>query len=372
VTRRIDVELGDESYAVSVEPGLLARVGDAVAAVAPHARAVLVEDANVVEPHGDTAATALAGAGFEVVRLTIVADEASKTLATVARLYDAMAAAGVERGTPVVALGGGVTGDVAGFAAATFLRGVPLVHVPTTLLAMVDASIGGKTGVNLAVDGGAVLAKNLVGAFWQPRAVLADPETLRTLPDRELRCGLAECVKHGLVGDAGLLDALAAGADRVLGLDPAALVELVARSAAVKAAVVREDVREAGRRAELNLGHTFAHAIESMHELDVRHGEAVAIGLCAAAHCAEATGRRPPLAEVRDLLTRLGLPTALPRLVPGRRLVERMRYDKKIAGGRRRLVLPVGRGRAEVADDVPDAVVEAAWRAVGADADDAA
>jgi 3-dehydroquinate synthase len=290
-------------------------------------------------------------------------------------MYTAMLAFRLERQGPVVALGGGIVGDVAGFAAATWLRGVPLVQVPTTLLAMVDAAIGGKTGVNhpLPPDpaGRRELGKNLIGAFWQPRAVVVDPLVLRTLPERDFRCGLAECIKHGLLADAGLLSFIEARLQGIIELDTETLTELIARGAQIKVAIVQEDEREAGRRALLNLGHTFAHVIEPIEALDLRHGEAVAIGICVAARCARETGRlaRDDEKRISDLLGRAGLPTRLPRPIDAQRLIDGMGYDKKVARGRLRLVLPIAPGRAEIVDDVPEEAIICAWHAVGATAD---
>jgi 3-dehydroquinate synthase len=290
-------------------------------------------------------------------------------------MYAAMLAHHLERRSPVIALGGGIVGDVAGFAAATYLRGVPLVHVPTTLLAMVDASIGGKTGVNYPIPpdphGRRTMGKNLIGAFWQPRGVIVDPLVLRTLEGRDFRCGLAECIKHGVIADAELLSFIEANLEAIAGLDVDVLVELIARSAQVKAGIVEEDECEAGRRALLNLGHTFGHVIEPIEALDLRHGEAVAIGICAAARCAVETGRLGSGDEERivGLLGSAGLPTRLAQPVDANRLIDAMGYDKKVAGGRLRLVLPTALGRAEIFDDVPREAIISAWAAAGADAD---
>ncbi|MHC5004129.1 MAG: 3-dehydroquinate synthase, partial [Planctomycetota bacterium] len=274
----------------------------------------------------------------------------------------------MQRSSPVVALGGGIVGDVAGFAAATYLRGVPVVQVPTTLLAMVDAAIGGKTGVNHPLPAGSGLGKNLIGAFWQPSAVLADPEVLRTLDERHLRCGLAECIKHGVIAEPGLFELIEQRVDE-LRVDAVALLEeLVLRAAAVKATIVARDVRESGVRALLNLGHTFAHVIEPIADLDLHHGEAVSIGMCAAARCAERTGRlgAADRERIEGLLAQAALPVRLSRPVPAGRLIAAMMFDKKVAKDRLRLVLPTAIGAATVVDDVPRAVIDAAWSDVGA------
>jgi 3-dehydroquinate synthase len=368
----IDVTLPTQSYRILIEPGVLEKVGEIARSVAPHTRAMLVVDSNIAEAHGRTVRASLEGAGYEIVDHKLIADEKRKALETVSAMYDAMLAARLERQSPVIALGGGVIGDVAGFAAATYLRGVPVVQVPTTLLAMVDASIGGKTGVNFPLPpdpaGNRELGKNLIGAFWQPKAVIIDPFVLQTLKARHLRCGLAECVKHAIIRDADLIAFLKSNARQIPALEFEVLARLIERSARIKVGIVQSDEREAGERALLNLGHTFAHVIEPIGELDLLHGEAVAIGLCAAMRCAELTGRvaAADVAEIVALLRDLGLPTRLPRTLDVDRLINAMGYDKKVAAGRIRLILPTGRGSAEVVENVPLDAIKAAWEAVGA------
>lgn len=351
-------------------------------------RAFLVSDGGLPATLVSTFRRGLGEAGFDVAHAAVRSSERSKSLATLGRLLRAMAEARLERGEPVFALGGGVATDVAGFAAAVYRRGVPVVHAPTTLLSMVDASVGGKTGVNLDLGRGR-LKKNLVGAFHQPALVLADVDALASLPARQVRSGLAECVKHGMLasgvrgaGQADLLERTERAMPRVLAGDSAALTDLVRRNVAVKAAVVAGDERElsdgATGRAILNLGHTFGHAMETLPGVrgvaasgrpgprGLTHGEAVAVGLLAA--CASASslglvdaglGRR-----VRTLLERIGLPVAVHGLPGTRGLIDAMRDDKKVKGGRLRLVLPVSTGRVRVVDDPPVEAVEAGWEAV--------
>lgn len=353
------------AYDVNIGPGLLSDLGARVAEAVPSAvggKAALVSDESL-EAYGHTqrAAKSLHAAGIDTTVMVIPVGERHKTLKTIGHLLDLCLDAGLERSHPVIALGGGIVGDVAGFVAASLLRGVPFVQCPTTLLAMCDASVGGKTGVNTKQG------KNLVGAFWQPRLVLADVETLKSLPDVELRCGLAECLKHGIIRDAELFAWIVAHADRFAQRDPGALSELVARNVAVKAAVVAADERERGERAHLNLGHTFAHAIEATWKLGAayRHGEAVAIGTAAATRLAAALGRCPEalVGEVEAGLSAVGLPTR-GTLAPTPALLKVMLRDKKAAGGRVRFVLPTRMGGCELTAEVPEAAVEAAWEAV--------
>jgi 3-dehydroquinate synthase len=367
--RVINVALSDTSYDVVIEPGLLARIGELVAGVCDGPAAVLAVDRAIQTTHGAVADRSLRDAGFTPTLIALSADESCKTLSAVHEMYEQMLAGQVRptRESPVVAIGGGIVGDTAGFAAATFQRGLPLVHVPTTLLAMVDASIGGKTGVNFALPGGG-LGKNLIGAFWQPKAVLIDPMVLGTLGERDLRCGLAECVKAAIIADATLLEYLSDRVSAILALDTSTLVDLIDRCVRIKVGIVREDERETGRRALLNLGHTFAHAIEAQQHLGLRHGEAVSIGLAAAMECGVRTGRmnEADRRRVRTLLETIGLPVAMPEPVPLGGLMHAMQFDKKAVGGHTRLIIPDGIGGASIRDDVPDQVVDAAWVSVGA------
>jgi 3-dehydroquinate synthase len=307
-------------------------------------------------------AGALEAAGIEVGVAVIDDGEPAKSLATVETLTRDFAAGGLLRGDVVVAVGGGVVGDTAGFAAAVYHRGVDVVQVPTTLLAMVDAAIGGKTAVNIPEG------KNLVGAFHQPLAVLCDPSVLTSLPDGEYRCGLGEVAKYALLGDRDLDALLTHKADAVLARDPGVLTEMVARSAAVKARVVGEDPEErTGARASLNYGHTLAHAIETLSDYDLAHGEAVAIGLVFAAELAAALERIPPaeVARHRALLSSLGLPVAAP---PGLRrvdLVDAMHRDKKSSGGLTFVLAGAADGGVERVDDPLATALDAALTAIG-------
>ncbi len=295
---------------------------------------------------GETAVASLQAAGYAVHPVVMPPGEAHKTMETVGGFWDAFLAAGLERSSTVVALGGGVVGDLAGFAAATFLRGVPWVGVPTSLLAMVDASVGGKTGVDLPQG------KNLVGAFYAPRLVLADPDVLATLPPAELRSGLGEVVKHGVIGDPALFELCARG-ETAVGEDWA---QLVRRAMAVKIAIIQQDPYEGGRRAALNLGHTIGHAVELVSGFRLRHGEAVAIGMVAEAGLAERMGlAQAGLADaIAGVLAGLGLPTEIPRGLDGTAVVQAVGVDKKRKGGRVKFALPVRVGEVVTGVDVPN------------------
>jgi 3-dehydroquinate synthase len=356
----VPIALPHHRYDVVIEPGALSRLGAQVRAVAPAASALLVVDRAVAATHGPIARASLEAVGFETVVLPFEGGEERKNLDTVRGLYDALFAHRFERRSPLVALGGGVLGDTVGFVAATFLRGVPFVQCPTTLLAMVDSSVGGKVGVNVPQG------KNLVGAFHQPVSVVADPLVLRTLPARELRCGLAECIKHAVIRDPALFDWTRARMADLLALEPEALVELVARNVAIKAAVVMEDEKETGVRAHLNLGHTFGHAIEATVGYGkILHGEAVGLGLLAAATLAGEVGvaARGLRAEVEDVVASAGLPRSA-ELPDDAALEAAMALDKKVAAGKIRFVLPERVGAVVIRDGIAPAAVRAAFASI--------
>ena len=362
----IPVNIPGANYKVIISPGLLERIGSIISEVSPSDKALLAVDKQITNTHGKLALTSLHDAGFETTIIELVANEKYKTLETAQSVYQTMLEASLDRKSPVIALGGGIIGDTAGLAAATYMRGVPLIQVPTTLLAMVDAAIGGKTGVNFPLPGGG-LGKNLIGAFWQPRVVLIDPLTLNSLSARNFRCGLGECVKYALIADASLLDFLSDSAQQILDLDPELITELIERCVRIKVKIVEQDEREAGLRALLNLGHTFAHAIESIQELDIAHGEAVSIGLVAAMNCAIETQRQSQhdLEKLTKVIKTLGLPICLEKPVDEQRLLDAMRFDKKTSQGKLRLVLPCGPGQAEIVDDLPMEIILRAWDSVG-------
>ena len=347
----IRVNLGPRSYDIAIGSGVEPAFAEFVRARVPQAgRGLVVADANT-RPHAERLARLL---GTDAVA-TVPAGEQSKSLAEAAKLYGQLADRAADRRTPVIAVGGGVVGDLAGFVAATYNRGLPLVMVPTTLLAMVDSSVGGKVGINLPEG------KNLVGAFHQPAAVWIDAALLGTLPDRESRSGLAEVVKYGVILDPEFFGWLEANAEAVLRRDPAAVAHVVARSCRLKADVVEQDEREeTGLRMVLNYGHTFAHAFEAVGGYGAwLHGEAVAAGMVCASRLAERRGLIPAEVTARQarLLERFGLPTERrPEWEPGA-LLAVMRRDKKNVGGRLRFVLPMRLGHVAAFDDVPEALV---------------
>lgn len=358
----VPIELPHHFYDITIEPGVLDVLGTTVRSLASHARCMLIVDEHVMELHGHQAVESLRAAGFDPLIHIMPSGEAHKTLETVRQAYDAMLDAKLERRSPVIALGGGVTGDTAGFVAATYLRGVPFFQCPTTLLAMVDASVGGKVGVNVPQG------KNLIGAFYQPHAVLMDPIVLQTLPPRELLCGLAECIKHGVIRDADLFDWIDQHAEDILAHKPDDMVELLTRNVRIKAAVVVEDEKEAGVRAHLNFGHTFAHAIEATCGYgQVLHGEAVALGMVAAATLAADLGRCEP--GLRDrlvaLLEKVGLPTRT-EMVATEELMTAMTLDKKVRDAKLRLVLPDRMGAVSIVADAPTDRIAAAWETIRA------
>jgi 3-dehydroquinate synthase len=348
--------------------GSLETLGPQLKRAVPSVKRVMVAaDHGVRDRWLPVARVSLQAAGLHAFESIVQASEEAKTMAAVERLWQDMLAAGLQRGDAVVALGGGIVGDLAGFAAATFLRGVPLVMAPTTLLAMVDASIGGKTGVNMPLPGGG-LGKNLAGAFHQPAAVVADPQVLTTLEARDFRCGLAECVKHALIADPRLLEWIEANAGALIAGQRAPLETLVDRSARIKAEVVSRDEFERGERAHLNLGHTFGHALEALLHEALRHGEAVALGLVAAVAASREAGWWPQadVDGLRRTLAFLGLPVTVPGRPDRSALVRAMGFDKKAQGGRQRLVLLRGPGLPGVLPEPDPRVVEAGWSAIGA------
>ena len=331
----LNVGLRDRSYPIWIGSGILDRLGEALIRVHFPRRIALVTNPTVFSLYGEQVLSILRDEGFKVLTVTIPDGEEHKNLGTLERIYDGLIEGGVDRSGGLVALGGGVVGDITGFAAATFLRGIPFVQVPTTLLSQVDSSVGGKTGINHR------LGKNLIGAFHQPRHVHIDVDTLRTLPEREFSAGMAEVVKYGVIRDRAFFDWLFRASGDLRRLEPSALIEAVKRSCQIKADVVENDEKESSLRAILNFGHTFGHAVEMVAGYgNVRHGEAVAIGMVAASLAAREQGlcSQEDVRSLRDLLIAFGLPTEPPAFSLDDYL-QAMGRDKKIKGGVLRMVL---------------------------------
>ncbi len=352
--RALEVSLGERSYPIHIGPGLLGQPD----ALAPWlvGRQVMIVTNEVVAPLYLSRCRASLPEGADVRELVLPDGEATKTLASVERIWDALLEAGFNRRCTLVALGGGVIGDMVGFAAACYQRGVAFIQVPTTLLSQVDSSVGGKTGVNHP------LGKNMIGAFWQPRAVLVDTDTLATLPPRELSAGLAEVIKYGLIRDADFLAWLEESMVALRDLEPATLARSIERSCAIKAEIVAEDETEQGVRALLNLGHTFGHAIEA-HQGYGRwlHGEAVGAGMLMAAELSARLGwlSEAEVVRARDIIEAAGLPLAAPADMSVEDFLARMRLDKKNIDSRLRLVLLRSPGDACVHDETPSELLEA-------------
>ena len=356
--RSVKVSLGTRSYDIKIGRGLLAGLGADCAALKLGQKCAVITDTNVAARYAKPALASLKRAGFEAVLVTVPAGETAKRLKQVESCFNQLAAHRIERKSFVVALGGGVVGDLAGFVAASYLRGIPFVQVPTTLLAQVDSSVGGKTGVNLAAG------KNLVGAFYQPRLVLCDLATFRTLPDREFRAGLAEVIKYGITYDAELFARLERDMAKILRRDADSLVHIVARSCEIKAEVVSQDETESGLRAILNFGHTIGHAIEAITAYGrYLHGEAISIGQVAAAHLSAELSGLPArdVESIRALFVAAGLPVNIKLSSAQRtRLLAAMTLDKKVSAGEIKFVLAERIGKVVWGQKVPTAAVHRA------------
>ena len=353
--RTIAVSLGQRSYQIKIAPKLLPRLGAECRRLKLGDRCAVITDATVGPLFARQVIASLKRAGFQPVLFTVPAGETAKSLTNVQRCYNQLAAQRLERKSFIVALGGGVVGDLAGFVAATYLRGIPFVQVPTTLLAQVDSSVGGKTGVNLKAG------KNLVGAFYQPRLVLCDLDTLKTLPKREFRAGLAEVIKYGIIHDEPLFRRLERDLPKLIARKPAVLAPVIARCCEIKADVVGQDETESGLRAILNFGHTIGHALEAISSYGkYLHGEAISIGQVAAAKLScKLTGLPIQHASrITDLFKRAGLPISV-KLSPAQRkaMFAAMRLDKKVSAGEVKFVLAQRLGKVVWGQRVPDAAI---------------
>lgn len=339
---KITVELGDRSYPIYTATDF-SGLGSALGETGPGSRVMIVTDSNVSRLYLETCMDELASAGTSVCSHVFEAGEKSKHLDTVKDIYRELAAQHFDRNSAIAALGGGVTGDIAGFAAATYMRGISYIQIPTTLLAQADSSIGGKTGVDF--EG----VKNMVGAFYQPRFVYININTLRTLPLRELRSGLAEVIKHGLIMDAGLYDYIRLNMRKIFEFDESTLLYIAKANCNIKRSVVEQDEKEGGLRAILNLGHTIGHAVESVSGFELLHGECVSIGTAGVFRLAWKLGSvsRDIMEEVEQTLKAAGLPVRAPGMDP-RRIYTEMLHDKKVKGGKLNFVLPESIGKVTV------------------------
>ena len=354
--RTVNVPLGTRGYAIKISSGLLTELGKECARLNLGKRCAVISDRNVARHYATSTRNALEKAGFDPMSITVQAGETAKSLKTVSSCYDQLAAQRLERKSFIVALGGGVVGDLAGFVAATYLRGIPFIQVPTTLLAQVDSSVGGKVGVNLQAG------KNLVGAFYQPRLVLCDLGSLTTLPDREYRSGLAEVIKYGIIYDRSLFDKIERFLPQLLRRDTKLLTDVVARCCEIKAEIVGQDETESGARALLNFGHTIGHALEAIsHYGKYLHGEAISIGQVAAAMISVRLTGFPLMdaQRISRLFHRAGLPTELTLNQSQKpKLMAAMQLDKKVSDGKIKFVLAREIGRAEFGHAVPAEVLE--------------
>jgi len=357
--RIVHVEVQPRPYPVVIGPGILAQVGPRLSQCVKGRRVVVITDTNVGPLYGQSVLESLRAAGFEARLLTLPAGEHTKSLETLVTVYDALAAANIDRTSPLVSLGGGVIGDLTGFAAATWVRGVPFVQCSTTIEADVDASVGGKTAVNHASG------KNMIGSFYQPQFVLIDTATLATLSRRDYIAGLAESIKHAVIRDAEFFELHERNAAAILSGAPGILPVLLERNVQIKAAIVARDEREvSGARALLNFGHTVGHAVESLMSHSPqpwRHGEAVAVGMVAACEMAVTAGRlsRPDAERIVSLIELMGLPSTCSLAESREAIGKLMRADKKVAAGRARFVLPTRIGTAHLYDDIDPSWIEA-------------
>jgi 3-dehydroquinate synthase len=351
--RKVKVELGANSYEIYVGSGLLAQTGRWLRENGLSGKLVIITDPRARKLYGDALNQGLTKDGFSVTTLLVPEGEEQKSLETAGRLYHELTNCYAERTTPILALGGGVIGDLTGFVAATYLRGVPLIQIPTTLLAQVDSSIGGK----VAVDHGQL--KNKIGAFYQPMLVISDIDTLKTLPSNELANGLAEVIKSAAIRDKKFFAFLETNLDRIKSLDESALEETVFQTAKIKAEVVAKDERDVGLRNILNYGHTIGHAIETISDFKVEHGKAIAIGMLAAARISNKMSilDKNDLGRLKGIIEKAGLPTEMPDLEI-EKIIQAMKHDKKVLRGKIRFVLLKSIGSAFITDEVDVSLVE--------------
>jgi len=351
--KKVRVQFGSDSYDIIIGPGLLMQTGARLKELGFNDKLVIITDATVKKLYGDTLKQSLTDSGFKVLLLEIPEGEEQKSLETAGRLYYELTDFYIERTTPIIALGGGVIGDLTGFVAATYLRGVPLIQIPTTLLAQLDSSIGGKVAVNHG------LLKNKIGAFYQPRLVISDIDILKTLTAGDLSDGLAEAIKYGVIRDEGFFTYIEENLNRIKSLDAEALETIVFRSAKIKAEVVEKDERDFGIRNILNYGHTIGHAVESVSDFKVQHGEAVAVGMLAAARISNKLDMlsKNEVNRLKEVIAGAGLPTQIPTFQL-EKIIQAMKHDKKIMQGKIRFVLPKTIGEVLITEEVSPSIIE--------------
>ena len=360
MARTLRVELGDNSYPLIVGTGLLNRIGDLLTPHTKSNKVLIVSDTFLKARYMPVVLKSLEDAGLDVHTIAVPAGEESKSLTQFSHIQDSLVEHQLDRGSTLIALGGGVIGDLAGFAAAVYMRGIPYVQIPTTLQAQVDASVGGKTAINHPKG------KNLIGAFHQPKLVLIDVDTLKTLPQRDIRSGLIEVIKMGVIRDEPLFEMVEENLDAILNLEDAVLIDMISSACVNKAEIVAKDEKESGLRMVLNYGHTFGHALEAVtHYNRYRHGEAVSIGMNCAAQLAVNLGMfsETDFQRQHTLLKRAKLPIAFPPDLTPEALCDAMYLDKKTLGGKLRLILPTRIGEVVIRDDVDDRhVLEAIYQ----------
>ncbi|RZW26044.1 MAG: 3-dehydroquinate synthase [Desulfobulbaceae bacterium] len=352
---KLEVGLGERSYPITIEQGCLNRIGTDLSSAYPASRYCIIADDNVAELYGMRLQQEIELAGMACDLLDFPHGEAHKNIATVASLLSRTAQKRLDRKSLIIALGGGVSGDIAGFVAATYMRGIPFVQIPTSLLAQVDSSVGGKTGVDIPEG------KNLVGSFYQPEAVYIDSDVLNTLPGKEYINGMAEVIKHGIIRDADYFQMLDQKFDQVMALDPGVLAELIHVSCKIKSAVVAEDEKESNTRRILNFGHTIGHAVEAASDFQILHGFAVAIGMVACARISVLKGilGNDKLAAIISMIKRYGLPTEVPEDLDRNRIKSYLLTDKKRINTKTSYILAVDIGEVIITEEVSDEEIDA-------------
>lgn len=355
IQKQVRVGLGERSYPISIGRGLLNQIGQDLSNLNIAKRYAVISDEHVAGLYGGQLMESLTGAGVAAELITFPRGEESKNLQTISMLASTLAQRGFDRKDGLIALGGGVTGDITGFLASIYMRGIPFIQVPTTLLAQVDSSVGGKTGVDIPEG------KNLVGTFYQPKAVYIDIDVLQTLPEEELLGGLAEVIKYGIINDSDFFYFLKNNRQQILELDQDVITDTIARCCEIKAWVVEQDEREGGLRRILNYGHTIGHAIEAASGYTLIHGLAIAMGMCIAAKLAVRTGclQQNDAEQIIELIRDYGMPTSIPPKMDRQQIKGYFKTDKKTVGGRVFFVLPTKIGEVLVTDDVDEADIDA-------------